>query len=72
MAKREQFFDQVQCPKCGLKGQVQWEENENPVHGDGLDRELLSVPKGFELSGCIEANGDPQLQCSKCKVLSKL
>lgn len=49
---------------------MEWEENENPVHGDGLDRELISAPAGFELSGTNETNGDPQLQCSKCKVLA--
>ncbi|CAM0554885.1 hypothetical protein EHLJMEHL_00473 [Vreelandella titanicae] len=71
MAKREQFYANVNCPKCSREGHAQWEENENPVYGAGLDRELLSVPKGFELSGSKESNGDPQLQCSKCKVLSK-
>lgn len=70
MSKRERFCAHIKCKKCGREGEVEWEENENPVHGDGLDRELISAPAGFELSGTNETNGDPQLQCSKCKVLA--
>lgn len=40
MAKREQYGAAVKCPQCGKEGTAIWEENENPVHCIGLNREL--------------------------------
>lgn len=66
MAKREQFGSAVICPQCGKSGTARWEENENPVHGGGLARELLEVPPGFHRGKKVDASGDPELLCDDC------
>ncbi len=60
MPKRETYAAAIECPRCKLKGQAIYSENENPVYGDGLDDAVESVPKGFEING-------GSIFCLKCK-----
>jgi hypothetical protein len=72
MAKREEFGAYVSCPKCGKSGTACWEENENPVHGDGLARTLVKTPPGFhQVQGELDAAGDPKISCDDCLPESK-
>lgn len=72
MAKREQFSTYVTCPACDKKGTASWEENENPVHGRGYDRELIDVSIGFHLAkGQLDKSGDPKIDCDNCFPNSK-
>lgn len=67
MAKRERFEFVVSCPRCGKTGTSTWEQNENPVHSGGLDRELVDVPQGFRRGVNRDADGDPDIVCNTCK-----
>lgn len=67
MAKRETFRAAVSCPRCGKSGSATWEENENPVHAGGLDRELVDVPHGFRRGQNRDADGDPEIICNDCQ-----
>ncbi len=67
MAKRETFGAAVACPKCKLTGTATWEENENPVHGNGLERELIEVPTGFHRGPQKDEHGDPEILCDVCR-----
>ena len=51
----------INCKRCGHHGQAAYSENENPVHGDGFDQEVESVPEGFEIRG-------KKVFCSECRV----
>jgi len=62
MARREKFTSALACPKCNKTGKAEWDENENPVHGGGLDARLISVSEGFIKSG-------NKIECSTCKVV---
>ncbi len=68
MAHREQFSSPLRCPNCGREGEATWEENENPVHGGGYDRKLVSIPAGFERSSHNDRFGDSDILCKNCKV----
>ena len=68
MAKREQYGAAVECHLCKKKGSATWEENENPVHGGGLDRVLLEVPVGFHRGNGTDVAGDTEIICDECKV----
>ena len=67
MVKREKYTSPIRCPECEKKGEVEWEENENPMHADGrFDRELVSVSFGFcHVSGGRE---NPVVQCVDCNI----
>lgn len=60
MSKKEQFTSIITCKKCGVSGTAYWEENENPVHGGGLDTRLLKVSGEFYISGKSE------IRCRSC------
>lgn len=66
MAKRETYSTHIECVRCGVSGQASWEENENPVHGDGLERELLGVSSGFSVGSGKCDDGTPEITCGKC------
>jgi len=50
MARRETVTIGIKCKACGTSGQTTIEENENPVYGRGLDREVQSVSGPFTIS----------------------
>ena len=62
MALRENFTTAIKCPKCNKTGTAEWSENENPMHGGGLDTRLISVSNGF-----INTTGN-KIECSICNV----
>jgi hypothetical protein len=69
MAKREQYSVALVCPKCGEKGRVNYEENENPIYGGGRERELVAVSGGFsKKKGDIR--DDPDLICDSCGAIA--
>ncbi|WP_288392487.1 hypothetical protein [uncultured Herbaspirillum sp.] len=68
MAKREKFSAPIECKKCGKTGRATWEENENPVYGNGAARELIDVSEGFRRGGAKDSAGDPEIICAKCGV----
>jgi|LNAP01.1.fsa_nt_gb hypothetical protein len=67
MAKRETFETAVTCHRCAKNGTATWEENENPVHAGGLERELIEVPPGFRRGQNRDDDGDPDIVCNDCK-----
>jgi hypothetical protein len=67
MARRETVSFNLKCPKCGNKGEVTWEENENPVF-TGLERDFKSVSDGFERSKAHDKGEQFGVICKKCKV----
>lgn len=67
MAKREQFGAAVKCPQCKKTGTATWEENENPVHAGGNERELIEVPSGFHRGSQNDEHGDPEILCDVCR-----
>ena len=68
MPKRENFSTSLKYPNCKLVGRAQWSENENPVHGDGLDSTLDSVTDGFLIDHNKNLQGDTKILCSKCNI----
>jgi RecJ-like exonuclease len=69
MARREKFSAYLECPKCGKKGNAEWEENENPVHNSGdLGRSLESISSGFHKGAGTDRSGDPEIMCDECKI----
>jgi hypothetical protein len=48
MSKKEEFTSPIKCNSCGLQGTACCEENENPVHGAGLDTKVGKVSEGFK------------------------
>ncbi|MFM0742247.1 hypothetical protein PQQ51_33940 [Paraburkholderia xenovorans] len=68
MPKRETFSSPIECKRCGKTGRATWEENENPVHGDGLDRELKELDAGFHPGKGQDLSGDVAIICDDCKI----
>jgi ribosomal protein S27E len=66
MAKREFITSHLKCEDCGTTGTAEWSENENPVHGRGLDSKLLSVSDGFKAGIGTVAMGDQAIECTGC------
>ena len=63
MTKRERYQASLTCPECGRKGTATWEENENPVHSEGILNQILEeVSQGFTKIG-------NQIRCKKCNVV---
>lgn len=60
MPKKESFTTSIICPRCGSSGTAIWEENENPVHGSGLDAKLVEVSGKFKI-----INGY-KIKCKDC------
>jgi len=60
MAKRENFSSAIICPSCEKVGQASFSENENPVHGKGLDKRVEFVSDGFKVLSqkifCVDCN----------------
>lgn len=67
MPKRETFSAHIECKRCGKTGKAVWEENENPVHGGGLDRELKELDAGFHRGKGRDSSGDVEIVCNACK-----
>ena len=55
------FTSTLKCNRCGLQGTAYWEENENPIHGAGLDTKLVKVSEGFR-----KASGN-KIICISCE-----
>ena len=68
MSKREQYLCNLQCKKCGSKGSVTYEENENPVFSNSPERMIVSISKGFERGDNKDTTGDYEILCSTCKI----
>lgn len=68
MAKRETYSTHIECKRCNVSSEARWEENENPVHGNGLERELISVGSGFATGTEKCEDGTPEILCVKCGV----
>jgi hypothetical protein len=66
MARRERISSHIECKDCGKTGTAEWSENENPVHGRGLDSQLLSVTEGFAKGQGTVALGDQAIVCLTC------
>ncbi|MDH5573293.1 MAG: hypothetical protein OEY89_16140 [Gammaproteobacteria bacterium] len=60
MSKKEEYTTALECPNCNNKGSARWEENENPVHGEGYAQRLLSVSEEFT------KEGDNNVKCNNC------
>ena len=69
MAKREWIRTHIECKTCGNTGTAEWSENENPVHGRGLDSILHSVTEGFAAGPGKVALGDQEILCLTCKTV---
>lgn len=67
MARREKVSFDLKCPKCGKKGEITWEENENPVF-NGLQRDLTSISGGFERSTKHDRGDHLGVICAECKI----
>lgn len=63
MTKKEYFKSKISCEKCNTTGTANWVENENPIHGNGLDTKLLDVSNDFE------DVGENKIKCSKCGLI---
>ena len=72
MPKRERFITKMKCKLCNLEGDAEWEENENPVYSQGLNRKLISLSEGFVKSSKIDNDGDPIILCKKCKCIMRV
>ena len=68
MARREQFSTNFKCPNCKNSGSALWEENENPVYGNGLNRELVSVSDGFCVTTGAKQASDTEIVCTECNI----
>ena len=66
MSKREFITSHLKCEDCGTTGTAEWSENENPVHGRGLDSKLLGVTEGFARGEGKVAMGDQAIVCTDC------
>ncbi len=65
MPKKEEYSASLECTNCDNKGRGYWEENENPVHGNGYAQRLLSVSEEFT----IEENN--KIKCNNCGTIIK-
>ena len=63
MPEREEYSYPIECPKCGRKGDADYDEYTNPVP-KGFDARVLSVSKGF-------IKTEKTITCCRCKTLIK-
>ena len=66
MAKREEYSCKIDCPKCKRTGIAEYEENANPVYGNGFEQRVCSVSVGFEIK---QNNLHQKIYCINCNEL---